>query len=111
MPKRTVPLRQSITNISYIAVVTSDKTTKHYVGSTGNTFKERYRNHKSSFNNTNKRHTTELANYIWNLKDNNTDFKIEWEILNRTKSKFNTKFGCRLCNLEKIQINKTDKTK
>ena len=74
-------------------------------------FKERYRNHKSSFNNINKRHTTELANYIWNLKDNNTDFKIEWEILNRTKSKFNTKFGCRLCNLEKIQIDKTDKTK
>ena len=35
----------------------------------------------------------------------------ELEILNRTKSKFNTKFGCRLCNLEKIQIDKTDKTK
>ena len=98
-------------NLIYRAVITTDKTTKHYVGSTGNTFKERYRNHKSSFNNTNKRHTTELANYIWNLKDNNTDFKIKWEILNRTKSKFNTKFGCRLCNLEKIQINKTDKTK
>ena len=100
-----------ISNIIYKAVVISNKTTKHYVGSTGNTFKERYRNHKSSFNNINKRHTTELANYIWNLKDNNTDFKIEWEILNRTKSKFNTKFGCRLCNLEKIQIDKTDKTK
>ena len=58
------------------------------------TFKQRYRNHKSSFNYINKRNTTELASYIWNLKDNNTDYRIKWEILNWTKSKFNTKFGC-----------------
>ena len=45
--------------------------------STGNSFKQRYINHKSSFNNTNKRHTTELANYILNLKGNNTDYKIK----------------------------------
>ena len=30
-------------------------------------------------------------------------------MLNRTKSKFNTKFGCRLCNLKKIEIDKSDK--
>ena len=56
-----------------------------------------------------KRHTTELANYIWNLKDNSTDYKIKWEVLNWTKPKFNTKFGCKLCNLEKIKIDKSDK--
>ena len=100
-----------ISNIIYRAIVTSNKTAKHYVGSTGTTFKERYRNHKYSFNNINKRHTTKLANYIWDLKDNNTDFKIEWEILNWIRSKFNTQLGCRLCHLEKIQIDKTDKTK
>ena len=61
-------------------------------------------NHKSSFNNINKRHTTELESYIWDLKDNNTYFKI-------AKSKFNTQFGCILCNLEKIQTDTTDKTK
>ena len=33
--------------------------------------------HLSLFNNTNKRHTTELANYIWDLKNNNTGFKIK----------------------------------
>ena len=32
-------------------------------------------------------------------------------MLNRTKSKFNTPFGCRFCDLEKIQIDKTDETK
>ena len=36
---------------------------------------------------------------------------MKWEILSRTKSKFNSKFGCRICNLEKIQIDKTDKNK
>ena len=25
----------------------------------------------------NKRHTTDLVKYIWNLKDNNTDFKTK----------------------------------
>ena len=57
----------------------------------------------------NKRHATELSNYIWNLKDNKTDLKIKWEILNWTKSKFNTKYSCKLCNLEKIEIDKSDK--
>ena len=30
----------------------------------------------SQFNNMNKRHATELVNYIQDLKDTNTDFKI-----------------------------------
>ena len=109
--KEPCPLNNQclISNIIYKATITTDKTTKQYLGSTGNTFKQRYRNHKSSFNNINKRHATELSNYIWNLKDNKTDFKIKWEILNRTKSKFNTKYGCKLCNLEKIEIDKSDK--
>ena len=65
-----------VSNIIYRATITSNKTTKQYLGSTENTFKQRYRSHKSSFTNTIKRHTTELANYIWNLKDNNKDYKI-----------------------------------
>ena len=32
------------------------------------------------------------------------DFKINWEILTRTKNKYNLKNGCTLCNLEKIEI-------
>ena len=32
------------------------------------------------------------------------------QILNRTKSKINTQLDCRFCNLEKIKINKSDKT-
>ena len=32
------------------------------------------------------------------------------QILNRTKSKINTQLDCRFFNLEKIKINKSDKT-
>ena len=98
-----------VSNLIHKATIKTNKTTKQYLGSTGTTFKQIYRNRKSAFNNINKRHTRKLANYIWNLKDNNTDYKIKWEILNRTIQKFNTKFGCKLCNLEKIEINKSDK--
>ena len=96
-------------NLIYRATVKSNNSYKIYIGSTGNTFKERFRNHKTTFLNKNKRHSTELANYIWKLKDKNIDFKIEWEILNRTKTKFNYRKGCKLCNLEKIQIDKVNK--
>ena len=90
LPQRTLPINNQclISNLINKAIITTDKTNKQYLGSTGNTFKQR-RNHKSSFNNINKRHTTELSNYTWNLKDNKTDFKMKWEILNRTTYKFN----------------------
>ena len=29
-------------------------------------------------------------------------------MLKRTRSKFDTKFGCKLCNLEKVRIDKSD---
>ena len=59
----------------YIFNITTDKIAKQYLGSMENTFKQKYRNNKSSFNNINKRHTTELSNYILNLKDNKIDVK------------------------------------
>jgi len=40
------------------------------------------------------------------LKDKNEDFSINWEILARTKNKFNLKHGCTLCNMEKHEISK-----
>ena len=67
------------------------------MGPMGKSFKQIYRNQKSSFSN--KRNTIKLANYICNLKDNNTDYKIEWEILNRTISKSSIEFGCQFSNL------------
>ena len=44
------------------------------------------------------------------LKDYKTDYKTNQEIISRTKSKFLTKIGCKLCNLKKNKIDKSDKT-
>ena len=99
-----------LSNLIYRATVKSKNSHKIYIGSTGNTFKQRYSNHKTTFLNKNKRHSTELANYVWKLKDSGTKFDIKWDILNTTKTKFNYRNGCKLCNLEKIEIDKVNKS-
>ena len=57
-------------------------------------------------NNSKYRLKTTLLKYIWELKDRNKDFSINWEILALTKNKFNLKHGCTLCNIEKHEISK-----
>ena len=63
-------LRKSIV---YQATVTTEDSTpdETYVGLTENTFKTRFTNHKTSFNNPSKRMSTELGKHVWNLKDRN----------------------------------------
>ena len=96
-------------NVIYRANITSSKGEKTYVGSTGNTFKERYGGHKASFNKKGDKNKTELAKYVWELKDNGIKFELTWEILHKAGRKYNSKHGCNLCNLEKIEILKADK--
>ena len=62
-------------NVVYQATITTDTATESYVGLATN-FKERYRNHQSSFRHTNKRNETELSKYIWTLKDAKKPFEI-----------------------------------
>jgi hypothetical protein len=86
-------------------VTTSDKRpTATYVGLTENEFKTRYTNHKASFNNYEKRNSTELSKYIWNLKNNNISYSIRWKILKRAKSYSNASKRCNLCIWEKYFI-------
>ena len=80
--------------------------TKQYAGLSGLTFKGRYTRHKRFINNYKYRFKTTLSKYIWELKDKNLDFNIKWEILARTKNKFDLKNGCTLCNMEKNEIAK-----
>ena len=56
-------------SIVYKASVITNNETRSYVGQAGNTFKERYNNHKATFRNEKYRHSTELSKYIWCLKD------------------------------------------
>jgi hypothetical protein len=68
---------------------------------TGNTFKKRLYNHNKSLNNVIYRNNTELSKYVWNLKEKQQDFTINWSILKR---------ACNLCLQEKLCILKADKS-
>ena len=47
-----------VENVIYEAEVTSENSTRRYIGSTANTFKERYQSHKYTFNNVSKPKTS-----------------------------------------------------
>ena len=101
-----------VKNVIYEAkVITSDDEERIYVGSTGNEFKERFRGHKSSFNNAKKRKSTALSEYIWTKKDNNITFEINWRILQRIRALAGQTGGCKTCNLERYEIARADKKK
>ena len=54
-------------NVVCEATVLTANEEKTYIGLTSNTFKTRYASHKSSFNQPEKRHQTELSSHVWNL--------------------------------------------
>ena len=89
-------------NIIYKPIIKTENQTNFYVVSTGPSFKNRYTKHKYSFKHEKHRNATTLSQYIWKLKNNKVNFKIQWEILTRTKNKYNLKNECKLCNAEKI---------
>ena len=100
-------------NLIYQAEIAGDKSNdpKRYIGSTGNTFKERYRGHKSSFKIKKKRFTTELSKHYWELIDKGESPKITWSIVKEVKSQRSGRNGCNLCNTERYRIAKADKDK
>ena len=99
------------TNIVYKSKVSTADITKEYIGLTANTFKERYNNHKSSFKNANKAHSTSLSSYIWELKNNNTPYTTDWSIMGRAQA-YNRKVrNCQLCLMEKTYIMMSDPKK
>ena len=50
-------IRCKIKNVIYKATVVSDKETKYYIGSTGNTFKNRWYGHNNNIKNNNENGT------------------------------------------------------
>lgn len=90
--------------IVYQATVISGNDKETYIGLTETEFKTRYRNHKTSFNYSNKRNTTELSKHIWMLKDENKDYTLEWAILSHARPYSNSCKRCPLCIEEKYLI-------
>ena len=97
-----VKLKQ--TEVKLTVSTNNDRPNQTYIGLTENSFKTRFANHKPSFTNPSKKHSTELSKHVWQLKDTKTDFKILWKILkqdtpyNTASNRFN------LCLWEKYFI-------
>ena len=92
-------------SVIYRAEVLEDNGTRNtYTGLTGNTFKERYYGHASSFRNRSKENSTTLSTHIWQLKNENKNYNIKWKIIDRGKIFNPTNRKCNLCLKEKYHI-------
>ena len=74
---------------------------KHYVGLTANTFKERYGSHKSSFTHQKNAHKTTLSTYVWKLRTEGATPSLSWSIVRRAPSYSKETGICQLCLHEK----------
>ena len=93
-----------IDHVIYRATVKDDNQETHtYTGVTRNTFKKRYYGHTYSFNHRGENSTT-LSSHLWNLKDQNKNYEISWNIVDRAQEFNPVNRKCRLCLKEKFYI-------
>jgi hypothetical protein len=76
---------------------------KFYIGLAETTFKERYGNHKKDIKHEKYKNSTELAKYVWSLKNQGIPYAISWRIINKVYCNANQKM-CNLCLSEKLLI-------
>ena len=81
---------------------------KFYIGS-ASTFKDRWSNHISTFNNRENNQVCALKDHIWDLKDRKVEFTIEWSITKQSKSYKSGDKTCLLCLDEKLCIMESSK--
>ena len=58
----------------------STTTNKDYYGTCEKTFKERYNNHNCSLRNKSREKNIELSKYVWELKEKDFNYFINWNI-------------------------------
>ena len=92
----------------YKATVSSNSSSKYYIGSTGQSFKSRYTAHKSSFKKQQQSSETSLSKHIWHLSEKQTPYTIKWEVMKKCiQYKCGTR-KCDLCLTEKLYILNSD---
>ena len=93
-------------SVIYQATVTTEdsKPDQTYVGLTGTSFKTRFANPKSSFNDPSKRLSTEFSKHVWHMKEAKLKFGIAWKILKQTTPFNPVSNRCNLCLWEKYVI-------
>ena len=77
-------------SVIYKATANCEGCEETYIGLTGDQFKSRYQNHRTSFRNSAKRNATEFSKHIWELKDKGTEFTLDWKIIARAHLYTNT---------------------
>ena len=83
---------------------TVSRKSETYTGMTGNTFMDRWYGHSADMRNPGGRSKTKLSTHIWDLKDMQTDFEVEWDFLERANSFNPISKKCPLCLKEKYRI-------
>jgi hypothetical protein len=75
-----------------------------YTGMTGRQFKDRWREHMGNTRNESGREKSRLSIHIWNLKDNQIDYNLDWQILERATTFNPITKKCGVCLKEKYFI-------
>ena len=97
-------------SIVYQANVTPrNRIPRIYIGMTEHDFKTRYWNHNLSFNNRRYSGSSTLSKFVWELKESNTEFSIDWAIVKHANACKSGRRTCYLCLAEKICILNADK--
>ena len=79
------------------------------IGMTEHDFKTRYRNHNLSFNNRRYSGSSTLSKFVWELKESNTEFSMDWTIAKHANAYKSGRKTYNLCLAEKICILNADK--
>ena len=95
-------------NTIYMATVSTTKETnddkKFYIGAAMGKWKNRYYNHKTSFNVKHHENDTALSKFIWDLKSKNKTPIIKWQILCHAKPPNGLNAKCQICLEEAYRI-------
>ena len=71
---------------------------------TDNKLKDRIGHHYTDFKHEKYKNSTTLSNYIWQLQKENIAFQIEWEFVEKSKTRGKDDKFCQLCISEKKWI-------
>ena len=91
-----------VDNVVYQAEVETDKEKQTYVGLCSTAFKDRFRNHETSFNNS--KTPTTLARHVCELKEKGENYEVRFKIIGRARPYSPISGICNLCTLEKYHI-------
>ena len=92
----------------YIKRQSDHKTKKKLFGLKVPLSKKRWYNQICNFKNY-KENSTEILKYIQKLKNDNIDYKTDWEIIQHDDKAKNPQSICSTCILEKVAIAKADR--